>query len=567
MNNIRFCFTATVTFLAVAIGGRGASCEDNIVRGRKCCPGDRLYDPEGQFCRPQETNVEEYGERLAKRLVSGFRVPENATLNMTYYPPPYCNDMEVLVNVPPVEVRGLMESHPSPIELPPDYCFDLTPSDELVARACRPHGQYCGRDNYTCVKKCCGIGYIYVKYPYEKDAWMCSRREIPFTLSAYETDAGGSPEGLSNNTVLLYESSCDWYFEPMGSIFMLTTDGNLHLFTENGDWIIPEMDYCLEYKAEDESSETIDLVAIVCPNAKRPPVGLAFWVILTTSVMCLVLTLIVYATLPYLRNAQGYYVMFYMACQLMHFVCEMITNTIRHDVNSPLCIAFGYITLFATLTTCCWLNVICFDIYWMLRYNNLTNRNTSKTVRTIMYHIYCWGFSSITVSTGYLFQNSQNNTLRKSAPDIGIYKCFFTGDNDYGTFIFYWVPTCGMLTANLILFLLTAIHCARIKSELHKYRQTYSKREMFLVYKEKFVMSIKLFLVFGIPFLFRMLCEIFDIGGMELKIINRIYYLQGVFIFIIFVAKRKVIMDLRKNFRRSIVHRELTPLNNFSGSS
>ncbi|XP_029341467.1 uncharacterized protein LOC115033294 [Acyrthosiphon pisum] len=43
-----------------------------------------------------------------------------------------------------------------------------------------------------------------------------------------------------------------------------------------------------------------------------------------------------------------------------------------------------------------------------------------------------------------------------------------------------------MLTVNLILFLLTTIHCSRIKSELNKFKQTDdSKTQKCLVYKEK----------------------------------------------------------------------------------
>ncbi|XP_016662688.1 G-protein coupled receptor Mth-like isoform X2 [Acyrthosiphon pisum] len=428
MYTIRFCFTATVAFLVVTIGGRGVSCEDYIVLGRKCCPSDRLYDPEMRFCRPHGTDVVEYEERFINRLRYGFRIADNDLLNMTYYPPPYCNAMEVLVDMPAVEVRGLMEANPSSVELPPDHCFDLTPSDELVARGCRPHDQYCGRANYTCVNKCCGVGRIFVYDPDMGD-YVCKYSEMPFDLSAYETDAGGSPVRLSNNTVLPLDdrSSCE-NIQAINNRFVLTTDGNLHFTIEYGDWVIPETEYCLEYEAEVWSSEANDLKANLCTNVKLPPYSFVFWVILTASNVCLVLTLIVYATLPYLRNTHGYYVMFYMAWQLMYFVCQTIMNTTKHDIYSPLCIPFGYFSLFTTLTTCCWLNVICFDIYWTLRYNNLTNRNTSNSVRTIMYHIYCWGFSSIIVSTGYLFQNSQNETLRKLAPDIGIYRCFFFDD-------------------------------------------------------------------------------------------------------------------------------------------
>jgi len=164
MNTIRSCFTAAVAFIVVAIGGRVASPMD-IVRARKCCPLNWPYDPEVRLCRLVGKDVDEYQQRMLNRLQRGFRVEANASLKMYYYEPPYCNATEVLVDVTTEEVNGLMEAHPSPIELPPGYCFDLTPSDELVAQTCRPRDQYCGRVGYTCVNKCCSAGYIYVEGP------------------------------------------------------------------------------------------------------------------------------------------------------------------------------------------------------------------------------------------------------------------------------------------------------------------------------------------------------------------------------------------------------------------
>ncbi|XP_008189989.1 G-protein coupled receptor Mth isoform X2 [Acyrthosiphon pisum] len=513
MNTIRSYFTATVAFLVVAIGGRVASSKNIIVPVRKCCQMERHYDPEVRFC-----------SRIFKgkmeRNKLQVRVTANVMLDMHYHGQLYCNATEVLVDMPTAEVRGLIEAHPSPIKLPPNYCFDLTPSYKLVAQTCRPRAQYCGRGNYTCVNKCCQPGYIFV----------------------------GDPNS-----------------ELMDDRFMLTTDGNLFLLHEGVEWILPYTEFCLEYYTKDGPPEAAGLRAFLCTNAK-PPVGFLFWVKTLTAV-CLVLTLIVYVTLPYLRNAHGYYVMFYMACQLVNFIFDLIYDLVQDDIDSPLCIPFGYLAFFSTLTTCCWLNVICFDIYWMLRYSNSINRNTSKSVRTIMYHIYCWGFSSIFVSTGYLFQHSQSETLRGLAPDIGKYHCYFAGRSNHGNLIFYWIPTCGMLTANLILFLLTTIHCLRIKSELNKFRQTNSKTEMFLVYKERFVMSIKLFLVFGIPFLFYMLSELFLFKGIKKVIIYAITDLQGIYIFIIFVAKRKVIMDFWKKFRGSMDYSDVTQSTTISRSS
>jgi len=159
-------------------------------------------------------------------------------------------------------------------------------------------------------------------------------------MSSYETDADGRPVGQSNSTVLPFylQLKCSDR-EKVDGGFMLTTDGNLLLIHEGVEWIIPGTEFCLEYYTEDGPPEAAVLRAFLCTNAK-PPVSVLFWV-KTLSVVCLVLTLIVYATLPYLRNAHGYYVMFYMACQLVYFVFDLIYDLVEDDINSPLCIPYG----------------------------------------------------------------------------------------------------------------------------------------------------------------------------------------------------------------------------------
>jgi len=61
----------------------------------------------------------------------------------------------------------------------------------------------------------------------------------------------------------------------------------------------------------------------------------------------------------------------------------------------------------------------------------------------------------------------------------------FSDHTNYGTLIFFILPVSVMLTANLLLFMLTAIHCSRIKSELNKFKRTDSKTQRFLIDKEK----------------------------------------------------------------------------------
>ncbi|XP_060857062.1 G-protein coupled receptor Mth2-like isoform X3 [Metopolophium dirhodum] len=446
-SGVAFCQNENRTFHMVeAIGG--GTCDDNrtALPVRKCCPPGQLYDPEMRFCRPAGADDDEYLRRMMQRLRDGFRVVADAVMVGYDYEQPMCDAKQVLVDVPAVEVRGLMEAEPSAIELPPDYCFDMTPTDELVARTCRLRDQYCGRDGYTCVNKCCKCDQMYV---IDDDGRKCKQSEKPFTIFAYETDADGRPVGQSNSTVLPYNIEPRCFTKQMDEDgFTLTTDGSLYL---TGDvQRIPETEYCVEYYAKAGAQVVAVLQAFVCGKDTRDS-----WVYKfirasdVASVVCLVLTLLVYNTLPSLQNSRNYYVKFYMACELVSSTMYA-SQWITEDLKGHTCVLYGYFTLFAVLTSICWLNVICFDIYWMLR----------------------------------------------------------------------------------------------------------------------FVMSIKLFLIMGTSYFFWIICSLFQIyEGIIWDFSDAMTSLQGVIVFIIFVAKRKVIMDLRNKFRGSMDHSESTQINTISGSS
>jgi len=157
MNTVLSCFTATVAFLVFAIGGRFASCQ-SIVLVKKCCQPGQLFDPKVRFCGPFAADPDKYQQRLR----DGFRAVSDAVMVDYDYEQPMCDDTQVLVDVSAVELRRLMEADPSAAEFRSGYCFDLTPSNELVARTCRPHDHYCGQVGYTCINTCCPDGKNFV---------------------------------------------------------------------------------------------------------------------------------------------------------------------------------------------------------------------------------------------------------------------------------------------------------------------------------------------------------------------------------------------------------------------
>eukprot|EP00102_Acyrthosiphon_pisum_P020084 XP_016657294.1 PREDICTED: uncharacterized protein LOC107882834 isoform X1 [Acyrthosiphon pisum] len=327
MNTVRLCFADTIAFLVVAIGWwaadavvccnsssivngggvpscqnenrtfhtveaiGGVTCDDNrtAVPVRKCCPPGRPYDPEVGFCGPAGADDDEYLRRMMQRLRDGFRVVADAVVVGYDYEQPMCNATQVLVDVPTTEVSVLMEANPSVVELPPGYCFDLTPSDELVARTCRPRDQYCGQDGYTCVNKCCKRDKIIVV---NDDGPNWKQSEKSFTLSAYETDAEGRPVGWSNSTVLPYciDLPC-FNKEILKDGFKLTTNGSL--YRTDKDKLVPDTKYCLEYYTEAGTpmadTQPTGVQAFICAeDTKSSAIRISGWkrLVIVTIVSC-----------------------------------------------------------------------------------------------------------------------------------------------------------------------------------------------------------------------------------------------------------------------------------------
>ncbi|XP_008184661.1 uncharacterized protein LOC100162913 [Acyrthosiphon pisum] len=449
MNTVRSCLATTVAFLVVAIGWwaadavvccksssvatvgedviascqnknrtfhmveaiGGGTCDDNrtAVPVRKCCPLGQTYDLSLDFCKPAELDGDAQSRRMMQKLRDVSRELDDAVMVGYNYGQPLCDAGYVLIDLPIKEL--LMESYRSGFGFLPGSCFDLTPSDELVALTCRTRDLYCGRGRYKCVPKCCKHNQMIVDAP---NGPQCKQSMQSFKKYTYEKYYMLKEK---NKTLLPYhvEFSClhgginrQW--------FILATDGRLYFVFD--DLFIPDTEYCVDYSPVDNN-----IVALVCNDdpmfvITRPgnSIPLFYRASYVASVVCLALTLLVYNTLPSLRNVSSYYVKCYVGHQLVSHVCGIVQMSMK-NIKGDACLIFGYITLFVFLSTLCWLNVIFFDLNWVIRCNMSTNRSTSTSIRTIMYHVYCWGISSIIVCTGFF-----SNQVRLS---MSMYGCLF----------------------------------------------------------------------------------------------------------------------------------------------
>ena len=173
---------------------------------------------------------------------------------------------------------------------------------------------------------------------------------------------------------------------------------------------------------------------------------------LFTSAVFLVATFVVYALIPEIRNIHGVVIMCYVvsraAAYLIFGILQLVSNK-----SAVICQIMAVTVHFAYLSTYTWLNVVCFDIWWTLRYFtfkqmkrlcisglirlfrsmqpsssiNQANHQNRLGKPFFTYSIYSWGLAGIVVTIGQILDRYKNslpdNIIR---PEFGGNACWFS---------------------------------------------------------------------------------------------------------------------------------------------
>lgn len=177
--------------------------------------------------------------------------------------------------------------------------------------------------------------------------------EIPFQYPIHEISDRGATFTPSNNTLVTYYQSPPCLKYRVENDFKLASNGSLYL-TETGTYL-PQSEFCMEnYQPTVLDSEFSAFVCKIEYSRKQEDLNeesrgswkyIALLAGFIPSVLCLFLTLLVYAVLPSLRNVHGYYIMCYVACMLVSVVCLMVIQWLQDTISDRACIFFGTYTI------------------------------------------------------------------------------------------------------------------------------------------------------------------------------------------------------------------------------
>ncbi|XP_037779945.1 G-protein coupled receptor Mth-like isoform X3 [Penaeus monodon] len=420
-----------------------------------------------------------------------------------------------------------------------DYCVGPTEDGGYAARTCHPNVEkICTRE--TCVQKCCGDGEVV-----ELASKSCIKRDVGGFSPEFRTIHGSSVPRPTNILVIEKMPVCNFLVllnpgtDPTQEFYLLP-NGNLYE-PHNTKEFVPGR-YCLEYFVEMSAD-----VAFVC----REPLSKAIEVKnhlqaagLVVSCVFLSVTIVCHLAIKQLRDIQG-------LCLLCHMVSLLIADAVLFTgshfskiISKTHCVFNGFLLQYSFLSTFFWLNVMCFDIWRVIKATvklvplRGILANDAKKFR--LYCAYAWGVPLVVTLATLLLHFLPDEKVADGVlrPGFGRESCWFSGDYELLSYFYGLVGLLFLLNMILLGHTLAMLFqaggaftrcCSRNTSSLTAFNRSHV---------DAFWQRFSLFCLMAICWVTEILS--WKIYPLEIWIpTDVINSLQGFIVFVIFVTSRK----------------------------
>ncbi|XP_050072914.1 G-protein coupled receptor Mth2-like [Anopheles maculipalpis] len=280
------------------------------------------------------------------------------------------------------------------------------------------------------------------------------------------------------------------------------------------------------------------------------------------SIPFLVATLIVYALIPDLRNIPGKSLMCYVFALAVSYLALILIKRSVFDNSPDWCTAIGYVYYFAVMSSFFWLNVMAFDIYWT--FGGRTRRTTDQG-KFLLYCCYGFGCPLVFLALALVADHTElmYTSLR---PRFGDGQCLFRGEQ-FVSFLYLYLPLILLVSANLFFFISTAIKINSIERTTAAALQGESGRHSkYTNERNRYGLYVRLFVVMGVTWTFEFITWIADSQHWMVHVTDICNCISGVFIFFLFVWKRKVWKLLQQRLSGKQAHTRNQPLFSVSGT-
>ncbi|XP_050550549.1 probable G-protein coupled receptor Mth-like 4 isoform X5 [Spodoptera frugiperda] len=534
--------------------------EDNLIihKYRKCCPRGQSYDSNFHLCRESEVNNSE--EWLLKRL----KMNDNDIYEVD-------TGLDCPADEYGLELRQRffsLRTDGSTLKIfskkgdgsgdadEGQWCVDREfSSSELVARVCSSN---CTQYGAFCVRKCCPIGYHYnLKSSGSFDVkCLLNEDDVLFNISHYTKPLLHENPEITDIMGFRIGMQCSSGYEMLNQ----SVERDQHHLKPDGSLSSPSWiggGYCFEAFTCDNRScpdGNTFITAVKCYES--PANELKFqisFVFLAISNVFLALTLLVYISVPELRNLHGRNIISHVSMMLLAYCC-LARAKHSYVADNTVCTLIGYGMYFGFMAAFAWLNVMCFDIWW--KFGSLISvqpvrKASSELRRFLWYSLYAWGITILfTVVMLILDKYPVSDYLDAN---MGKDYCWFgsppNSQEDWPHYIFFVIPMGLEISINFVLWVLTARYCAKVKSEMQRFQTgsvDNSVKKRFIADRAMYMLTGKLWILMGVSWIFEILATTISRPWWFWAGVNAINELQGLSIFIILVMKPKVYHLIKK---------------------
>jgi len=302
---------------------------------------------------------------------------------------------------------------------------------------------------------------------------------------------------------------------------------------ENGLVIIAKY----QMQLNESEYENSDLGILICvfetvDEKFSPLMGLVSVSGLGISILCLVFHLVAFCFVPDLRNLSGKN----LAClclSLLAAYCSFIIGIFGEE-GSTECVALASMTYYFFMASFCWMNVMALDVWRTLQQatRDLRVSGGGQWLKFTLYSAYSWGVPAAAVALVVALDATTPAAIpQEYLPELGVRLCWF--GQRQALLLFFGLPLFVVMAVNLVCFALTAVMIAQASSTTKKICSSQQ-------HQSRLVLYTRLALLMGLGWLSGLVA-----GYARLPLLWYAFILlntlQGLFIFISFTCKRKVL--------------------------
>ncbi|KAG8237623.1 hypothetical protein J437_LFUL017873 [Ladona fulva] len=255
-----------------------------------------------------------------------------------------------------LQLNGSLWEPEGQVTYPPGTFWRSKEDWKPVYRVCP-----CKLPNRPCMRKCCLTGEVMI------GKGQCTNSSRPFIMNVTRKNETLEVD-VSKHFALLFGNPCSgerYMLEPLeyptDEFYVNASTGNIIVpFQKNSEH--GPKDFCIEYFPEKGAYLPLVCFPPIEEDKSNQLIYTMYPVGMLVSIPFLVVTFLVYALIPRLRNLHGLCLMCHVSSLVTAYTFLAVVQLAGNKLGDRICIASAFIIEFSFLATFFWLNIMCFDI-------------------------------------------------------------------------------------------------------------------------------------------------------------------------------------------------------------